>query len=80
MALSWIAERPTVIAPIIGGRTVAQLQQNIAAADLELGVEATTRLNTVSAPTPNDYPYGPFGIEQRHLYVDSSKQAIVELS
>ena len=33
----------------------------------------------VSAPTPNDYPYGPFGVKQRDRYVDSSDQAIGEL-
>jgi len=34
----------------------------------------------LSAPTPAEYPYGPFGILQRHRYVDSSKQAIMELN
>ncbi len=33
----------------------------------------------MSAPTPNDYPYGPFGEKQRHRYVESSEQAIGEL-
>ena len=38
------------------------------------------RLDEVSAPTPDDYPYGPFGEKQRGRYVDSSEQVIRELS
>ena len=38
------------------------------------------RLDDVSAPTPDDYPYGPFGEKQRGRYVDSSDQVIRELS
>ncbi len=53
------------------------IDQNLVAGDLDLGEEATARLDEVSAPTPNDYPYGPFGVKQR---VGSSEQAIVELS
>ncbi|RFA08126.1 aldo/keto reductase [Subtercola boreus] len=79
VAYSWVANRPAVIAPIVGARTLAQLEENLVAADLELGAEATTRLDDASAPTPNDYPYGPFGVKQRDRYVDSSDQAIGEL-
>lgn len=80
VALSWVANRPGVTAPIFGARTLHQLEENLAAADLDLGEEATERLDDVSAPTPNDYPYGPFGVKQRHRYVDSSDQAIRELT
>ena len=51
----------------------------VGASDLDLGAEATDLLDSVSAPTPNDYPYGPFGRKQRDRYVDSSDQAIGEL-
>jgi len=79
VSLSWLTNRPGVTAPIIGAKTLEQLEDNIAAADLELGEEATTLLDEVSAPTPNDYPYGPFGTKQRDRYIDSSEQAIGEL-
>jgi aryl-alcohol dehydrogenase-like predicted oxidoreductase len=79
VAYSWVANRPTVIAPIIGARTIEQLEDNLIAADLDLGDEATARLDTVSAPVSNDYPYGPFGMKQRDRYVDSSDQVIGEL-
>jgi aryl-alcohol dehydrogenase-like predicted oxidoreductase len=79
VAYSWVANRPTVIAPIIGARTLDQLEENLIAADLDLGDEATARLDTVSAPVSNDYPYGPFGMKQRDRYIDSSDQVIGEL-
>jgi aryl-alcohol dehydrogenase-like predicted oxidoreductase len=79
VALSWVTNRPGVTAPIIGARTLKYLEDNLAGADLELGGSFTARLDEVSAPTPDEYPYGPFGEKQRGRYVDSSKQAIMEL-
>lgn len=79
VAYSWVANRPGVIAPIIGARTLDQLEQNLVAGDFVLSEEETTRLNEVSAPSPNDYPYGPFGSKQRERYIHSSDQAITEL-
>jgi hypothetical protein len=68
-----------VTAPIIGAKTLEQLEQNLVAGDLVLTDTVTVRLDEVSAPTPNDYPYGPFGTKQRERYVGSSDQAINEL-
>jgi aryl-alcohol dehydrogenase-like predicted oxidoreductase len=79
VALSWLTNRPGVTAPIIGARTLDQLEQNLIGGDLVLSQEHTARLDEVSAPTPNDYPYGPFGVKQRDRYVDSSDQATGEL-
>lgn len=76
VALSWIANRPAVTAPIVGARTMAQLTDNLGAADLALDEAATTALERVSVPTPGDYPYGPFGTLQRGRYLDSSAQAL----
>ncbi|MBT8159497.1 MULTISPECIES: aldo/keto reductase [Arthrobacter] len=56
VALSWAANRPGVTAPIIGAKTLKQLEQNLVAGDLVLSKTDTARLNEVSAPTPNDYP------------------------
>jgi len=79
VAYSWVINRPGVTAPIAGARTLAQLESNLVAADLDLGDDATRRLDAVSAPRPNDYPHGPFGVKQRDRYVGSSEQAISEL-
>ena len=79
VALSWIANRPGVTAPIIGARTLKYLEDGLVGVDLDLGDKFTAQLDEVSAPTPDEYPYGPFGEKQRGRYVDSSKQAISEL-
>jgi aryl-alcohol dehydrogenase-like predicted oxidoreductase len=79
VAYSWVTNRPGVTAPIIGAKTLEQLEQNLIAGDLVLTEDETASLDEVSAPTPNDYPYGPFGVKQRERYLDSSDQAINEL-
>ena len=44
VALSWIADRPSVIAPIVGARTVEHLRSNLGAAELTLDKDATETL------------------------------------
>jgi aryl-alcohol dehydrogenase-like predicted oxidoreductase len=80
VALSWLTNRPSVTAPIIAASNLVQLEENLGGADLELDAATTQRLDDVSAPTPDDYPYGPFGEKQRGRYVDSSEQVIRELT
>lgn len=65
VALSWLADRPGVVAPIVGARTVEHLRDNLGAADLTLDNEETSALEEVSAPQPGGYPYGTFGAFQR---------------
>jgi aryl-alcohol dehydrogenase-like predicted oxidoreductase len=79
IAYSWVANRPGVTAPIIGAKTLGQLEQNLIAGDFLLADDETARLNEVSTPSPGDYPYGPFAVKQRDRYIDSSDQAIKEL-
>lgn len=66
VALSWIADRPGVTAPIFGARNMAQLTDSIAAAELTLDDAASAALEAVSRPTPGGYPYGAFGQGQRN--------------
>ncbi len=56
VALAWLLQRPAVSSVIFGARTVAQLDENLGAVDLELPVEAVARLDEVSAPELG-YPY-----------------------
>jgi aryl-alcohol dehydrogenase-like predicted oxidoreductase len=79
VALSWVTNRPAVSSTIIGARTMKQLNDNLAAAELQLDPEAISQLDKVSAPTPDEYPYGRFGSLQRERYIDSSEQALREL-
>ena len=65
VALSWLGARPAVTSVILGARTVDQLVDNMAATDLRLTSKETQRLNDVSAPRMDDYPYGAAGVQQR---------------
>jgi aryl-alcohol dehydrogenase-like predicted oxidoreductase len=51
LAVAWVAARPGVTAPLIGGTSVEQLEPSLAAADLELDDELMARITALS-PTP----------------------------
>lgn len=65
VALAWLAEQPAVTSVILGARNVEQLEDNLAAAGLELSDDELARLDEVSAPRVGVYPYGPMAREQR---------------
>jgi aryl-alcohol dehydrogenase-like predicted oxidoreductase len=48
VALNWLLQRPGVTAPIIGARTMEQLEVNLAATGWSLSVEHMARLSQVS--------------------------------
>jgi aryl-alcohol dehydrogenase-like predicted oxidoreductase len=50
VALAWLLARPVVSSVIFGARTVAQLEENLVAGDLDLPADALTRLDAASAP------------------------------
>ena len=53
IALAWVQGRPGVASTIIGARRLDQLEQNLAALDVELTLEEVTALDKLSAPTLN---------------------------
>lgn len=73
VALSWVGNQPSVLAPIFGARTVEQLHVNLGAADLQLEAAAVAELDTVSKPKSGGYPYGVFGNWQRSRTLDGSQ-------
>ncbi len=48
ISLAWLLKHPAVTAPVIGPRTVDQLESNFDAADIDLSTEAFERLNEVA--------------------------------
>jgi len=66
VSLAWLAAQPAVTSVILGARTVDQLADNMAAADLELGPDEVAGLTTASATRVDGYPYGAAGVAQRH--------------
>lgn len=65
VALAWLQSRPGMTSVILGARTIAQLEDNLAAARLALTAEQLAVLDAASAPRTPDYPYGELGVEQR---------------
>jgi aryl-alcohol dehydrogenase-like predicted oxidoreductase len=53
VALAWIHGRPAIASVIVGARTVAQLEDNLAALDLDLSAAQRARLDELSAPALN---------------------------
>ncbi|PJJ71863.1 aryl-alcohol dehydrogenase (NADP+) [Diaminobutyricimonas aerilata] len=73
VALAWLAQRPVVTSVILGARTIEQLDDNLAAAELHLDDEAMTRLTEASAPRIDDYPYGTAGVAQRERRIGGGR-------
>ncbi len=64
VALNWITNRPGVTSTLIGARTLAQLDDNLAALDFDLTAEQSRRLDELSASEPG-YPYQIFDLATR---------------
>jgi aryl-alcohol dehydrogenase-like predicted oxidoreductase len=73
VALSWVTDRPAVTSTILGARTVEQLDDNLAAADLHLTEAETTALDDASIPRVHDYPYGVQGVQQRERKIGGGR-------
>ena len=56
VALNWVLHAPGVTAPILGARTVAQIEDNLGAVGWTLPDDARTRLDDASA-VERGYPY-----------------------
>jgi aryl-alcohol dehydrogenase (NADP+) len=65
VAVAWLVDRPAVSSVILGARTVAQLEENLLAADVHLTDEELKLLDEASTPDIADYPYGGPGVQQR---------------
>ena len=55
VALAWLRDRPGVVAPVLGARTLGQLTAQLACESLDLPVEIRDALDDVSAPA-RGYP------------------------
>jgi aryl-alcohol dehydrogenase-like predicted oxidoreductase len=53
VAVNWVAQRPGVVSTLLGARTVAQLEDNLAALEFELSPEQRARLDEAGAPAPS---------------------------
>jgi len=77
VSLRWLANRPGVIAPICGARTVKQVKENLGMVNVTLSDDATRMLEDVSRPVSGGYPYGAFGQWQRERWMQDGSPAPV---
>jgi len=73
VALAWLVDQPAVSSVILGARTQEQLEQNLAAAGVHLSDTEMDLLSDAGAPTPEDYPYGEPGENQRSRKIDGGR-------
>lgn len=52
VALAWTMTNPAVVSPILGARTVGQVEENLAALEVVLSQDQVDRLNRISEPDP----------------------------
>lgn len=73
VSLSWLAAQPGVTSVILGARNLAQLDDNLLAADLDLTAEEMATLSEASRRDLPDYPYGRGGVAQRHRKLEGGR-------
>ncbi len=73
VSLAWLVAQPAVTSVILGARKAEQLKDNLGAGDLVLSAEDLARLDEVSKPDMEDYPYGPLGIAQRQRKLEGGR-------
>ena len=71
MALAWLAQKPGVSSIILGARSQKQLDDNLAAANLELASAQSTELDELSKPTLN-FPADFMGIVPSFAYAGTT--------
>jgi aryl-alcohol dehydrogenase-like predicted oxidoreductase len=71
VALNWLRHRPGVVIPIVGARTVEQLNENLGCLDFELNAEQLARLDEVSR-IPLGYPHDFVNLDRikKQIYGD----------
>ena len=52
LAIKWVQSHPAVTAPILGARNLAQLEDSLAAADLDVGPEVLAQVSALSPAPP----------------------------
>ncbi|GBB85846.1 hypothetical protein RclHR1_01230009 [Rhizophagus clarus] len=57
VALNWIQQKPGITSPLVGARTVSQLEENLKSLEFKLTPEQMKRLDDVSKPTGREVPF-----------------------
>jgi aryl-alcohol dehydrogenase-like predicted oxidoreductase len=73
VAIAWVLGRPAVRSVILGASTLAQLDDNLTAGDLDLTEDETRLLDEASDPEAPDYSYRERGQTQRDRRISGGR-------
>ena len=65
LAIAWTLANPAIAAPVLGARTLAQLEDNLGALEVEISTEQLARLDEVSR-VPLGFPHEMLASPTRH--------------
>ncbi|GBB85841.1 hypothetical protein RclHR1_01230004 [Rhizophagus clarus] len=74
VALNWIQQKPGITSPIVGSRTVTQLEENLKSLEFKLTPEQMKRLDDVSKPTGREIPFPHTVIDVFDRYLGKNTQ------
>jgi aryl-alcohol dehydrogenase-like predicted oxidoreductase len=83
VAIAWLRSRPGVTSPIVGARTLAQLEDSLEAANLTLSAEQIARLDALTKPTlnfPHDFIQGAKAFSQGGTTINGVSSKVWPLS
>jgi aryl-alcohol dehydrogenase-like predicted oxidoreductase len=75
MALAWLLHQPGVTSPIIGAKTMEQLEDNIKSADVQLSEEELGHISDVTQP-PKLYPQWMLEFQQNRARMIREQQSV----
>ncbi|GES75654.1 aldo/keto reductase [Rhizophagus clarus] len=67
VAMNWVQQKPGIASPLIGAKTVTQLEENLKTLEFKLTPEQMKRLDEVSKPTEIPFPYSYVWIFDKYL-------------
>ncbi len=73
MALAWLLHQPGVTSPIIGAKTMEQLEDNLKSAEVELSEEEVKHISDVTQP-PKLYPQWMIEFQENRSRILREKQ------
>ncbi|GES99345.1 aldo/keto reductase [Rhizophagus clarus] len=67
VAMNWVQQKPGITSPLIGAKTVTQLEESLKTLEFKLTPEQMKRLDEVSKPTEIPFPYSYVWIFDKYL-------------
>jgi aryl-alcohol dehydrogenase-like predicted oxidoreductase len=77
VAINWLRAKPGVVIPMLGARSVAQMEENLAALDVSLPADAVARLDAASA-IEHGFPHEFLGLDSIKDIVWGKRRTLID--